>query len=184
MTAADLLVLVGGILQVVGVMVTFDGARRSWNEFSPEERLLDDPLRRIRTFVHTIYVRTRALIGRPVPVQLSVSGGASVTMTGRALLTKSYSSLDSNLDIGNAIEQLDQRTRELADDLNSIRKRLHEQLPETDRRVAQLEKQLLQSVFELKQQDRHIAVSGIKVILAGLVLVGAGISVQTFSIFW
>lgn len=184
MTAASWLILIGGVMQVAGVAVTFTGATRTWNEFSPDERLFADEMRRTRSLVHSIYVRFRAFIRMPLPAHISsVEGEATIRFGGRGNLTISYSAIDPDDDVLNILQDLDRRTRELRDETNRISGKLFKELPELQRRIVAVEKQLAESIASLEHQDRLVATGGIKAVLAGLVLVGAGVVIQSASIF-
>ena len=102
---------------------------------------------------------------------------------GRGNLTTNYFAIDPSSDVLDILHDLDRRTRELRDETNRITSRLFKELPELEQRLDSIEKQLTQSVARLENQDRQIAVGGIKAILLGLFLVGFGVVVQTACIF-
>jgi hypothetical protein len=183
-TVASWFIIVGGVMQVAGVIVTFTGAMRTWNEFSPDERLFANEMRHVRSFAYSIHRRFRALINRPVPARVSsVRGGAAIRSSGRGNLTTNYSAIDTDDDISDILKELDHRTRELRGDMNRITSQLFKELPELRQRLDVIEGQLTESVARLERQDRQVATGGIKGILTGLALVGLGVVVQSVSIF-
>jgi hypothetical protein len=184
-TAANWLILIGGALQVAGVVVTSIGATRTWNEFSPDERLFAEAIRRVQSLASSIYIRLRSLVGKPVPARMSSMGAEPMIRTGgRGNLTKNYAAIDTDSDVLDILHDLDRRTRELQDEANRISSQLFKTLPELRQRLTNIEKQLTESIARLEHRDRQVATGGIKSILGGLALVAFGVVVQSVSIFF
>lgn len=181
-TVADWLVIAGGAMQVAGVIITFVGAVRTWNEFS-DERLFDGTLEGLRSVAHTVHVRLRALVGRPMAVRASGRIiGPAVEVSGSGRVSVSYSPLSNESDLNDSVNVLDERTRALRADLSRLSDRLTHEISPLDRRLTSIENELTVSLSRLEEQDRRVATGGIKAVLGGLALVGIGIATQTMTV--
>jgi len=113
----------------------------------------------------------------------SVGAEPVIKIGGRGHLTTNYATLDEDFDFKESLHLLDDRTRELKAEINRIAARLFEDAPLIERRTAAIEKQLADSIENLERQSRRVATGGIKAILGGLAIVGAGVVVQSLSIY-
>lgn len=184
MTLADWLVLAGGALQMAGIVVTGAGAVRTWNQFSPDERILDGFLGPLRSTAHSLYVRYMALIGRPIPARMSsTNAGPTFRIDGNGRLAPmNWRPLDIERDLKDLIEELDSRTRAITDDVNRVRTQFIDAFREMKGDLSSIESHLTTQADRLENQDRAIATGGIKAILIGLGLVGVGIFTQSIVV--
>ncbi len=182
MTAQLALILTGGLLQIVGVAATFRGSIRTWNEFSPDERILDPTRTRIGRALATARRTITSLLGLPQPPhQGAVDFVGTSTLTASGTSREQFGHLDSEAEVRDALSELDRRTREIMDRLHDVRDSLVDDQSALKDRIAALERELVARVADLGTRDQRVAIGGIKTLLWGLALVAAGVGVQTLA---
>lgn len=185
MTAQLALILAGWILQVLGLAATARGAVRTWNEFSPDERILDPARTRIGSASATARRKIRSLLGQPQLSKRTSGGGIdTIGVTSSVTVRKQFGELDSEAEVPAALSELDHRTREIMDRLHDVRDSLTNQHSQLKDRIAALEGDLAVRVADLGQQDRRVAIGGVKTVLWGLAFVATGVSVQTLAAYF
>ena len=175
MTAQTALFL-AGLLQIGGIVVTFCGAVRTWNTFSPNERILDSTRTRIGRVSATIHRRIKHH-HRTLEDKIAVTDEMGP-------VRKQFGCLDPEAEVWSALSDLDSRTREIMDLLHDVCNSLTDQQSELKGRLAALERDVVVRVADLEQRDQRVATGGIKTILLGLGFVGMAVFVQTLAVFF
>jgi hypothetical protein len=134
-------VLVGLLIQAVGVGVTVKGLRFGWREIaSPADRFLE-PIYRLQAKVNVAFRRILPWRSN-VHVKAGTAFGETVWMTDHVRVAKSMVPLPQDLDIPGSINELDKRLRDIYAALSDVENRL---LAENDKRKkehARLEREL------------------------------------------
>lgn len=185
MSLTGWMICLGGTLQLAGLVVTGDGARRTWNEFMPGEPLLRPVVVWVRKQLWPVIRAFRWLLRRkPKSVVVSAGGPMIATSTvGEARSRTGYPPLSPELAVADAVAELDERMRTIAKWQQEDWQNLQASQGALTARVSAVEHNLFKTTLELRQESRKIAVGGLKEILLGLSVSGAGVAIQTsFSI--
>jgi lipid II:glycine glycyltransferase (peptidoglycan interpeptide bridge formation enzyme) len=105
------------------------------------------------------------------------AGGASlgVGFGVKARGRKQFRELPASVPLQEALEELDQRTRELMEGVNDVRDALEDEVEKRQATEAQLRTDLDSAVQRLDEQDRRVAVGGIRLEALGVFLVALGL---------
>ncbi len=174
--------MAGFLLQVAGLVLAGVGLRQTWLEFRrPNERFLDPVLAVART-VGQRATRVRAAVlrrlGRPVGKAVGagvmISGGGALHARGRV----NYGELPADTTTEDALRELDRRTRDITDRLADVHDQHIDDMDDVRKAINALGKRLDTEVGHLAEQDRRLAVGGIRQAALGLMLAAAGLCLQ------
>lgn len=171
----------GGIMQMVGVAVVGYGALRTWHEFAPDESVWQPVTGAIAALVE--WVRSRLAIGDRLRRRPRVTGTLHATARGGAFNARAvigYAPLAADLDMSEALRQLDQRTRDISNRLAGAEGRLIEEGESIRDEIGRLQDMLDAQVVRLDAKGRRAATGGVRLSLFGGFLVAVGVFVQTF----
>jgi hypothetical protein len=174
----------GVVLQVAGVVLAGAGLWQTWRQFGPPEGLL--PARRLlaeawsglkdlsRRVATRLGVKRK---GRTEDLRATMAGAGR--MSGRVRV--SFRSLPSDLPVRDALAELDDRTRRIAEQLANLQEAIADERGQAERRHEDLADQLRATRAHLEERDRLVAVGGVRLEALGLFLVGLGLTLQVTS---
>ena len=183
MTVGQIVNVLGGFAQLGGIVAASIGATKTWNEFSPNERILDPTRNRVAAAYGRLEVKVRRVLGlqqRPLDVRIGTVC-TSVAVASAFQVRTQFNELDLELPIEEALRQLDIRSRDMLDRLYSERDQLVAQLGTLRTKIENVETDHTARAERLADQTRHIAIGGIRLALIGLSVTGFGVVLQTIG---
>ncbi len=183
LTASGALNLVGLVFQFVGIGLAAIGLWNTWHEYGPADEVFLAPLLRALAATRRRVVRTvdaiRRALGRPRrQVITGVGGIASGAAFGTARVRAQFRILPTELDIAEAISELDDRTRRLSTTIADTADRIDHDVQTVRGSVGQLQDRLTNEIERLDQLTRHIAAGGARLEAAGLFIIAIGTMLQ------
>jgi hypothetical protein len=178
--------LAGVVFEIVGLIITGWGAWKTWREFAPREAggIADPvvlPLRerwlRTRSLAARIVRRLTSRQAAPVHVVVgtaALSLGAAISARGRV----QFRILPDDLDIHEALAELDERTRRLMTSLSDVSDRRQDEAEATRGEIRELANRLDAAVGSIDVLTRRVAVGGIRLQFVGLTVVALGLVMQ------
>lgn len=172
--------IVGAVLQLLGVGLAGIGYWKTWRDFAGDERFLDPVVELGESVVAWVGSSVRRLVRRlrPSTREVPLSGGVSVATAMRAGVRTQFPSLGDELETADALRALDARTRQLMDAVNELRDRLHDEVDRVEAQLEGLRSWATNEVERLGRQDRRVALGGIRIQSAGLLLIALGLGLQ------
>ena len=168
-------VLTGLLLQLVGTCLAVSGLVQTWRAYSM------DPLvpawGRAKARLRSVAAAARARLPerwRKSPSTVALAGTATGTGSAKAAATIAWGALPA--DQGAAIGELDRRVRYVLDKAGQVE---HESRTAIDRVRSDLGLGLDEEAAKREAADKAIATGGVKMALAGLVVIVAGIALQS-----
>lgn len=180
MSLSGWMIAIGGVLQVGGLGFTGDGARRTWKEFRPDERLLQPVVNWFRRLWWPVYrIILKLLRKRPKDVFSHAGPATETSWAGPAFSRVGFPPLGPDKSVTEAIAELDERTRQIETWLLEDRNDVHRRLVEVNQRISTTEQELFTSTNQLQHTVRKLATGGVREIVLGLALSGVGVVLQT-----
>jgi hypothetical protein len=180
--------VVGIALQAAGVLLAAWGTLRTWRDFGPEEGITEPIRRRLRAArrrlgawldgVARCVFRRR---GRGVVAHAGVAQGLAM-VSGHARVRKGYGVLAKGTGVSAALQQLDDRTRELMELVNDRSDELEDGLTALRKELQESSKHLEDADAALAKVAQRVATDGIRIGMFGLVLVGIGLLLQGMAV--
>jgi hypothetical protein len=175
---------IGTALQLLGVVTTGVGFWRTWREFAaPREGFFDPiavPLRagwrrgslKVEGLIRRVFRRPKAVV---VGAGSITVGAAAFNARGRVQFGELPPTTKA------AIAELHRRTKDLMDRVSDNREDTTDGLAAVRKEIADLASQVDAVAAGLEQRTRRVAVGGIRIEAAGLVLVALGTVLQSVA---
>jgi hypothetical protein len=182
---ATLLNVLGVGLEAVGVGLAALGTWQTWKDWGPEGEGITDPVViPIRRAASAAQARLRAairrLLHRPA-THVAITGsafGVGAAMNARIRARKQFGVFHDDIDLRQAVKQLDDRTRELMDRVNDRRDELEDALEAVRNELKQAQAELAVALETVRQQTRRVATGGVRLGMLGLAIVAGGLLLQ------
>ena len=173
-------VVIGLVLQLVGTCLAVRGLVQTWRAYSTDT--LVPAWDRAKARLRSVAAGVRARLPerwRKSPSTVALAGSATGTGSAMAALTIAWGALPA--DQGAAIGELDRRVSHVLDKVGQVE---HESRTAIDRVRSDLGLGLDEEAAKREAADRAIATGGVKMALAGLVIIIAGIALQSAAVLW
>jgi len=177
------LTIAGTVLQVAGLGISFEGIRRAWRDW-PRVAGFFEPVivwTKARWSAAWGFVRTalNRLLRRQPSVSVTVHGAAAEAFAFAQVGTvdKSYDPLPEGMAVESAIATLDERTRSLLRTFSDLENAHRKHKDVTEISLRYLRERMESHVTRLEEQDRRVAVGGLRLQAFGLFLVTVGVVV-------
>lgn len=179
MDASAFLNGLGAVFQIVGVVATGVGLRRTWREFGPEDEGWWDPIvlrarsgwRQAATFFRGVFRPSRSV---DLQVDDLAQGHEATSLKER----QRFRVLPENVDVRAALSELDERTRRVMEKTNDLQDRVDDESDRLDGELQAVKERLNTAVAQMEEQDRRIAAGGARVEGLGLFLIALGLLFQ------
>ena len=174
------LVLVGLALQFIGTCLAVGGLVKSWRAYSTEP--LVPAWGRILERVRSVAAAGRARLPkrwRKSPSTVALAGTARGTGSAMGAITITWDALPA--DHGAAIAELARRVQHMFDRVGKVD---HESRTAIDRVRSDMGLGLDEEARKRDEADRAIATGGVKTAVRGLLLIVAGIGLQSAAVLW
>ncbi len=171
------LIWIGLIIQVVGLVVTGIGVRRTWREFSAEP-FWDPLVQRGRRLWAWITATLRRVFKRPRTLRAEGAGTVKAVVEVRAVGRAGFRTIPSDQPFEEAISELDERTRHLLDQIADARQHYDGEFRTFRSDLGSLQDEVRRVEAELGESDRRVAISGLRLEALGLFLLAIGILLQ------
>jgi hypothetical protein len=176
----NVVVLIGMVLQLIGTSLAVRGLVQTWRAYSTDSLVpaWGRAIARLRSVAAAVRARLPER-WRKGPSTVALAGTATGTGSAMAVLTTPWDALPA--DQGAAIGELDRRVRYVLDKVGQVE---HEWRTAIDRVRSDLGVGLDEEAAKREAADRASAAGGVKIALAGLVLIVAGIALQSAAVLW
>lgn len=174
---SETLATLGGVLKILGLIVTAVGLMRTWHDFPPGERFLEPLVGRVVRTARRAISRVRSVFARwrgrrpsiPVEGHGAISFGGALEAHGVA----GYGPLSPGPP-EDSITTLDARTREIMARINSVAERLEAAIADLRDAAAKRDEEVKRRLDDLNRRDVRIATGGIRIAALGLLMIGLG----------
>ena len=168
---------VGGVLRMLGVIVSAIGLMRTWRDFPPGERFLEPligpPLRIARRELGRVGRALARWRGKGIPTAVQGNVATAVGSAFGADGVVGYGPLPP-APPEESIATLDARTREISTRLTNAAQKLEISIAALRDADAKREAEVRDRLHELERRDVRIATGGIRIAALGLLMIGVG----------
>jgi hypothetical protein len=191
MSAMAILSTAGTLLQLIGVAIAAWGLRKTWTENAPEGEQFWAPVigaaravaRGVNARLHSARLRIGTLFGRH-PTTIARAGaafGSGMALNATLRVGKQFGTLPKTMGTRHAIDELDERTRELMDRVNDVRDAAADEHMRASSEETELATRIGSVTNSLNQRVTHIAVGGMRLESLGLFMVAFGLLLQALA---
>ena len=175
---------VGGVMRILGVIVSAIGLMRTWRDFPPGERFLEPligpPLRLARRALGRVRRTLARWRGKGIPTAVQGNAATSVGSAFGADGVVAYGPLPP-APPEQSIATLDARTREISTRLTNAAQKLESSISALRDAAARREAEVADRLRELERRGVRIATGGIRIAALGLLMIGVGEFLQLIA---
>jgi hypothetical protein len=172
----------GGVLQLVGVVVTGRGALETWRTYRPDEPLLDPVGHKLDYLVVRFLAYAQRNLPRPTRSrELGTAHEHDVAIP--ISVGSKYGPIDHSPGSDDFALELDRRVRLIRDDLNDLRAEVNDATFAIRDAVQIVRREAQSELNKQREETKRLITEGVRKVLVGLVVTGAGIVLQTLALF-
>ena len=182
MLVALIIGALGGVLQLIGVVITGRGALETWRTYRPNEPLLDPVGHRLDYLVVRFLAYARRNLKAPArsrPVGTAGEADAAPPVApGTAYEPVAYPPRSEEFAL-----ELDRRVRLIRGDLSDLQAEVNDATFSIRDAVQDARREAKSELDSQREETKRLVTEGVRKVLLGLVVTGAGIVAQTVALF-